>query len=289
MSAPADLTRSALRAFPLPRQSDGGKDANGRLLIVAGNRQVPGAAILCAMAALRSGAGKVRVATVTGVAPGIALQMPEVLVVPLAESRSGDCARSSVAQVERQAGAMDAIVAGPGLRRGRVTAMIGKALIGSGRPMALDAGLLHDLPRLAENCREAPLPPVLLPHSREMAALLGLDEDEVEADRLAAARKAAEHYRAFVLAKGSDSHIAAPDGRAWTFRGGAPGLGVAGSGDTLAGIVGGLLARGADPLTALLWGVVLHGEAGEQLARKVGSAGFLAREIPDEIPALLDR
>jgi hydroxyethylthiazole kinase-like uncharacterized protein yjeF len=284
-----DLTRPALRAFPLPRQTDSGKDAHGRLLIVAGNRQVPGAAILCAMAALRSGAGQVRVATVASVAPGIALQIPEVLVVPLAESRDGDCARGSVREVQQQAEGIDAIVAGPGVREGSVTAMIGKMLLASGQPMALDAGMLHDLPKLAAHCRDASTPPVLLPHSGELAALLELDEDEVEADRLAAAHNAAEHYGAFVLAKGADSHIAAPDGRAWTFRGGAPGLGVAGSGDTLAGIVGALLARGADPLTALLWAVLLHGEAGEALSRKVGSVGFLAREIPGEIPALLDR
>lgn len=289
MKRPKNLTRSALRALPLPRQADSGKEAHGQLLIVAGSRQVPGAAVLAAMAALRTGAGKVRVATVASVAAGIALQIPEVLVVPLAESRDGNCARASVREVQQQAETMDAILAGPGVRQGSVTAMIGKALLGSGRPMALDAGVLHNLPSLAQQCRKADVPPVLLPHSGELAALLETDEDEVEADRLAAARHAAEHYGAIVLAKGADSHIAAPDGRAWTFRGGAPGLGVAGSGDTLAGIVGALLARGAEPVTALLWGVLLHGEAGEALSRKIGSAGFLAREIPGEIPALLDR
>ena len=85
------------------------------------------------------------------------------------------------------------------------------------------------------------------------------------------------------------SHVVTPDQSVWTYRGGAPGLGVSGSGDTLAGIVGGLLARGADPLTALLWAVWLHGEAGAALARRVGPIGFLAREIPGEIPALLPR
>lgn len=289
MKRAKDLTRAALRAFPLPAQADRGKDAQGRLLIVAGNRQVPGAAILCAMAALRTGAGKVQVATVASVAPGIALQMPEVLVVPLPENRDGDCARNSVREVQQHVDGVDAIVAGPGLREGKVTAMIGKALLGCDRPMALDAGVLHAMPSLAAICRKAALAPVLLPHSGEMAALLELDEDEVEADRRSAAHKAAEHYGAVVLAKGAESHITAPDGRVWTFRGGAPGLGVAGSGDALAGIVGALLARGAEPLTALLWAVVLHGEAGESLARKVGAVGFLAREIPGEIPAILDR
>ena len=92
-----------------------------------------------------------------------------------------------------------------------------------------------------------------------------------------------------MLVKGPQSHIVAPDGRAWKYQGGGPGLGVSGSGDTLAGIIGGLLARGAEPLAALVWGVWLHGEAGASLARKVGTIGFLAREIPGEIPPLLDQ
>ncbi len=74
---------------------------------------------------------------------------------------------------------------------------------------------------------------------------------------------------------------------AWKYEGGGPGLGISGSGDTLAGILGGLLARGAKPLDALLWSVWLHGEAGASLARKIGPVGFFAREIAAEVPALL--
>jgi NAD(P)H-hydrate repair Nnr-like enzyme with NAD(P)H-hydrate dehydratase domain len=90
-----------------------------------------------------------------------------------------------------------------------------------------------------------------------------------------------------VLVKGVVSHVVTPDGKAWTYKGGSPGLGVSGSGDVLAGIVGGLLARGAEPLNALLWAVWLHGEAGTKLAKRVGPIGFLAREIAGEIPGLL--
>ena len=92
-----------------------------------------------------------------------------------------------------------------------------------------------------------------------------------------------------MLAKGVTSHVVHPDGRAWTYSGGAPGLGVSGSGDVLAGIIGGLLSRGADPLAALLWGVWLHGEAGAELARSIAPIGFLAREIAEQVPALLPR
>ena len=90
-----------------------------------------------------------------------------------------------------------------------------------------------------------------------------------------------------MLVKGVVSHVVTPEGDCWTYDGGSPGLGVSGSGDVLAGIVGGLLARGADPLSALLWSVWLHGEAGARLGRSVGPIGFLARQIADEIPALL--
>jgi hydroxyethylthiazole kinase-like uncharacterized protein yjeF len=191
--------------------------------------------------------------------------------------------------LQEQIGFADAIVAGPGMRQRPAAGAIAKMVLAQGTPAALDAAMLHCLEPLADDCRKSRVPPILLPHSREMAALLGISEDEVERDRLAAARNAVEQYGAIVLAKGAISHVVAPDGRAWTWRGGVPGLGVAGSGDVLAGIVGALLARGADPLTALLWGVLLHGEAGEMLSEKVGPVGFLAREIPDEIPALLAR
>ncbi len=284
-----ELTRSALRSLPLPAQGDGGKDDHGRLLVVAGSRPTPGSALLCATAAFRSGAGRVWIATFADLAIPLSMQMPEALVIPLEETRDGGCTRASVHELADRAHEADAILAGPGMARSRSTAAIAEALLHSDAPLVIDAALLHVLAPLAAECRSARAPPVLLPHSREMAALLGCRTEDVEPDRLAAARAASDLYGAVVVAKGAQSHIAAPDGRTWTFKGGAPGLGVAGSGDTLAGIVGALLARGADPLTALLWGVLLHGEAGAALARKVGPVGFLAREIPDEIPALLAR
>lgn len=289
MSEQRELNRETLREFPLPRFGDGGKDEHGRVLIVAGSKQVPGAAMLSASAALRSGAGKVRVATVASMAPAIAVVIPEVFVIPLAEAASGGFGRAATRQSTNAAKQADALLAGPGVERSAVNSAIARALLATGKPVAFDAGMLHSLSPVAAKCRDAAVPPILLPHAGEMAALLGCEQEQVEEDRLAAARRAAEHYRAHVLAKGSTSHIAAPDGRCWTFRGGAPGLGVAGSGDTLAGIVGALLARGAEPLGALLWAVVIHGEAGEALSKRIGPAGFLAREIPDEIPALLAR
>ena len=132
------------------------------------------------------------------------------------------------------------------------------------------------------------MPPILLPHAGEMASLLGCDAEEVEADPLAAGRRCAERYRRVVLVKGVKATSSRPTARAFLYDGGGPGLGVSGSGDVLAGITGGLLARGADPLTRLVVGGVAPRRSGQGAGAKGRPLGFLAREIPGEIgPALL--
>lgn len=160
-------------------------------------------------------------------------------------------------------------------------------LLKSPAALPLDAALLHSLSPSAEAERGSV--PLLLPHAGELASLLDCEERAIAADPIGCGLRCAGLYRSIVLVKGVISHVVHPDGRAWTYRGGAPGLGVSGSGDVLAGIVGGLLARGADPLAAPLWGVWLHGEAGAALSKRVGPIGFLAREIASEIPPLLPR
>ena len=289
MSEGTPLDRRALADFPLPPVEDGDKHSHGRLLIVAGSRSLAGAALLCAKAAMRSGTGKLQIATIESVAVQIAVAMPESRAVGLAEAEDGSFAAASVDQVAELASDVDAIVAGPGMFASSACEAMAAALLKAGAALALDAGILRSLPAKADQARKSEVPPVLLPHVGELSALLGCGEAEVEDDPVGCGKACADRYGAITLVKGPVSRIVHPDGRVWTYKGGAPGLGVSGSGDTLAGIVGGLLARGADPLTALLWSVLLHGEAGEQLSLKVGPVGFLAREIPDEIPALLAR
>jgi len=280
------LDRAALRAHPLPPVIDGDKASKGRILVIAGSREVPGAALLTASAAMRAGAGKLRIATVESVAVPVGVAMPEAMVIGLPEDEEGGFARAAVRSLAEQARQVEAVIAGPGLAEGDACERIAEMLIGSDARIALDAALLHALQPLDSD--RATLP-VLLPHSGELASLLDCREEKVERDPVGCGRRAAELYRSLVLVKGVISHVVTPGGDVWTYDGGAPGLGVSGSGDVLAGIVGGLLARGAEPLSALLWAVWLHGEAGAALAKKVGPIGFLAREIADEIPALLPR
>jgi ADP-dependent NAD(P)H-hydrate dehydratase len=128
---------------------------------------------------------------------------------------------------------------------------------------------------------------VVTPHAGEMAGLLGIEREAVAADPLGTAREAAAMLQSVVVLKGPVTSIVVPQGGAWSFSQGGVGLATSGSGDTLAGIVAGLLARGASPLQAALWGVYLHGEAGNRLVRAQGNLGFLARELLAEIPRIM--
>ena len=283
---PRPLNRTALEKHPLPPVIDGDKETKGRILVVAGSRAIPGAALLCATAAMRAGAGKLRIAAVESAAVATGIAMPEAMVIGLPEDKQGGFALNAAKAVGEQAGKVDSVVGGPGMAQGDACAKIAETLLGAEARVALDAALLR---ALQPPKRERSTLPVLLPQSRELASLLDCDEEQVEREPLGCGLRAAELYRSVVLVKGVDSHVVTPDGEAWRYAGGAPGLGVSGSGDVLAGIVGGLLARGAEPLNALLWGVWLHGEAGAELAKKIGPIGFLARQIADEVPALLPR
>ena len=287
MSRCKALTRAELKRHPLPPVAEGDKNAHGRLLVIAGTRDIPGPAMITATAAMRSGAGKLTIATVSSAAPQLGMAVPEAMVVAMAQGRDGGFARSSIGPLADLAEKSDAVIAGPGMTPTPVATGLAARLCGLGVPLALDAALLHGLAPAAKAARAARPDTILLPHSGEMASLLGCSEKEAEANPLECGREAARRYDAIVLAKGTESHIATPEGSAWKYAGGGPGLGISGSGDTLAGILGGLLARGSPSLTALLWAVWLHGEAGRILSKKVGPVGFLAREISAEVPALL--
>ncbi|HEX8839984.1 MAG TPA: NAD(P)H-hydrate dehydratase [Sphingomicrobium sp.] len=283
---PQPLDRAALDAHPLPPVIDGDKETKGRILIIAGSRDVPGAALLTALGAMRAGAGKLRIATVESIAIPLGVAMPEAMVVGMPDDNDGGFAPGAIDSLAEQATKVDAVVAGPGLAQGDVCTSIAQALVETKAAIALDAALLHALKPLHSDRSSHP---ILLPHAGELASLLDCDEELIKQDPVGCGVRAAERYRSIVLVKGVTSHVVTPSGEAWVYSGGAPGLGVSGSGDVLAGIVGGLLARGAEPLNALLWAVWLHGEAGAALANKVGPIGFLARQIADEVPALMPR
>ena len=128
---------------------------------------------------------------------------------------------------------------------------------------------------------------VITPHRAEMASILGAEPEEISELAPYIALHASATFNAVIALKGATTFIATPDGDLFRYECGDVGLATSGSGDTLAGIVAGLLARGADPVHAALWAVWLHGEAGNKLAKRIGRIGYLARELLDEIPPLM--
>ncbi|HEV2746934.1 MAG TPA: NAD(P)H-hydrate dehydratase [Allosphingosinicella sp.] len=291
MSGVERLDADLLKRFPLPHHpDDGDKEDRGRLLVIAGSRELPGAALLAGLAALRAGAGKLQIATAESIAVAIGVAVPEARVIPHKETAEGCIDESAIEPLLQWAAGAQAVMIGCGLQHGAPLETLLDALLASGieRPLVLDAAMLGSLAQRSTALRAWTGGAILLPHAREMARLLESDAEEVAADPLAAAGRAAGRFGAVAVIKGEYSHIVAPDGRRFRFRGGGVGLATSGSGDVLAGIVGGLCARGADPLTAVLWGVWLHGEAGRRLSDEVGRVGFLARELLDLVPRMMD-
>jgi hydroxyethylthiazole kinase-like uncharacterized protein yjeF len=289
MSPLTAIDADFLQSMPLPRHgADADKDERGRILVVGGSRSVPGALLLSGVAALRAGAGKLQLATVASAAVQIGVAVPEALVMSLAETDDGDIAPFALDDLAQRLCRCDALLVGPGmLDEAAAAAVTRAALAADGPAFVLDAGALCQLRGEAEALRRHAGRVVMTPHAGEMARMTGLAPEAIAADPARVAAQAATELGAVVALKGGCTVIADPQGRTWQYAGGQVGLATSGSGDTLAGVIAGLLARGAAPHAAAIWGVYLHGEAGNRLSRTRGPVGFLARELLAEIPALM--
>jgi len=287
-----ELTPATLARIPLPQPDEGGsKEERGRVLVVGGERENPGGVLLAATAALRSGAGKLQIATVGSIGLALGIAIPEARVFALGETKAGAIAPAAGDDVVRMANGTNALVLGPGMiDEASATGLTRAVLAGLDGPgIVLDAGCFAYLAANPDALLRLDGRAVITPHAGEMATILGVEKEEVERDPLAVARRAADELGAVVALKGPETFIVSPDGEAYRYAGGGVGLGTSGSGDVLAGIVGGLLARGASPLHAAAWAVYLHGEAGNALAAARGTIGYLAREIPHEVPWLMQQ
>ena len=278
-----------LRRWPLPLPaSDGDKEGRGRTLIIGGSSELLGAVVLAAEAALRAGAGKLTVATGRSVAHFAALALPEARVIALSETRSGGFSPppTDALGVEDE---YDSVLIGPGMQDDAATRRFALVLLKrlAGTPVVLDARALTAVCDPARDTFRFEGPVVLTPHAGEMAKICGASRDAVERAPAAAAQRMAYRLNAVVVLKGAITVIACPDGRSWQHEEPNVGLAVSGSGDVLAGLITGLVARGAALEQAAAWGVVLHARAGRRLARRLGPLGYLARELAAEAPALM--
>jgi NAD(P)H-hydrate epimerase len=273
-----------------PRDPEAHKGTHGHLAVIAGALGKTGAAILTARAATRAGAGLVTVGCPAVVLPTVANGVLEAMTTPLPDDGAGGLAYEDAHPYQALLADKRAAVIGPGIGTSPAREALVRWLVTTRPlPLVIDAdglnclaavGARHERPRIA-----APL--VLTPHPGEMARLIGQSTEEIQHDRLAAARSAAAAYDAVVVLKGARTVTAAPDGRAWINLSGNAGLAAGGTGDALTGIIGGLLAQGYPPEEAAALGVFLHGHAADRVAARRGMIGLVASDLIDELPPVM--
>jgi hydroxyethylthiazole kinase-like uncharacterized protein yjeF len=269
---------------------DSYKNTHGHALIIAGSRGYSGAAALCGNAAMRSGAGLVTIATPVSAQNSVAAAvMPEVMTTALAETDRGAVSDDAIEHIKTLAGKVNVVAIGPGLSAAdeRTRKFVRATVESRITPVVIDADGLNCLspwPDALHGSKELPI--ILTPHQGEMLRLLEADDKSALMDRVAAAREFAVTNHLILVLKGSRSLVAAPDGRVFVNPTGNPGLGTAGAGDTLTGIIAGFLAQSygtlkqdADALSATIAALYIGGLAGDLAANKVGVRTMVASDI----------
>lgn len=268
------------------------KNTHGHVLIAAGSRGYSGAAALCGNAAMRSGAGLVTVATPASAQSSVAASaIPEVMTTALAETDRGVVSDEAAGHFLKLAEKATVVAAGPGLAsddertRGFVRTIIERRT----KPCVIDADGLNSLaPWPAELKGSTALPLVLTPHPGEMLRLLGVDNKSALDDRAATAREFATTRQVILVLKGAQPLVATPNGRVFINPTGNAGLGTAGAGDTLTGLISGFLAQAygtlaekANPVLATVAALYVGGLAGDFAAKKLGMRTMVASDIRD--------
>ena len=273
------MTPEQMRAVVGPRAADSHKGDFGRVTIVAGSRGKTGAAHLAGMAALRSGAGLVTVATPESCVGIVASMAPEMMTEPLVESDAGVVDAKAIEQV--LALQQDVIACGPGL--GRTPAardFVRELLARASVPLILDADaltVLADDPAQLSGSDEREV--IITPHPGEMARLVGRSVEEVQSDRIGTATDFATLHHVYVVLKGHRTVIATPEGRVFVNPTGNPGMATGGTGDVLTGMIAAWLAQLLDAEAACRLSVFLHGMAGDMAESSEGQVAMIATDL----------
>lgn len=307
--APQLITEQDVRAWLPRRHADTHKREVGTLLVVGGAPTYYGAPRLTAAAGARVGAGLVTLAVPRSLIAPIATALPEVTFLPLPEGEIGGAGARMARMIHEQIDRYQALVVGPGLGQDSPVDEFLNALfrvrtvaagIGFGastvaeeaqefRAQAvLDADALNWLAKQSEwpdRLRSAQL--VLTPHPGELSRLLDTEVDEIVADPWSAAREAAERFGQVVVLKHGHTVVASPDGTLLVAPQALAALASAGTGDVLAGMIGGLMAQGVPPREAAAAGVYLGGEAAILAMERVGTLGLVASDLIDALPRAL--
>ncbi len=277
--------KSIVREILPQRPACANKYSVGSLLCVAGSYSMAGAAVLCAKAALRSGAGLVRVALPESLYPIVSVSVPETVFLVLPESESGTISAKATKEIIKYAEKADAVVAGCGSKMCEDTKSIILSLVSEcKKPLLLDADGINAVAKHINVLRDRVYPTVLTPHEGEMSRLTGLASSCIHENREGVAQAFADEYGVTLVLKGKDTLIASRNSQCFVNPTGNAGMAVAGSGDVLSGMIASLMAQGCDVTNASAAGVYLHGLAGDMARDDLTEYSLIPSDIIERIP-----
>src|SRR4051794_1458816 len=226
-----EITPTLLRQWPLPVPADGDKKARGNVLVIAGAAELPGAAMLAGVAALRAGAGRLRIGTCARNANALGLAIPEARVIGLPETEGGTLACAAATQLEDLAAEADAVLLGPGLAAELSVAAIAATMLEAARgtTFVFDAGAIKGLRGFAALLHRHQGRVIMTPHAGEMAGLMEMERGCVEADPARTATQAAHELHTVVVLKGAQTIVSSAQHDAVVCRQGNVGLATSGS------------------------------------------------------------
>ncbi len=279
-------TDAGVRALLPERARDAHKYTAGRVLVAAGSRAFPGAAVMASLAAARAGAGAVICCTAASARPLVEAHLTEVMTVALPETDDGSLGGDALGEIVARAGSADAVLVGCGLGKHPETQRLVRDLLPRlAAPVVVDADGLNALAGHAELLGHAGGRWVLTPHTGELQRLVGTDDLDTE-DRIALAAEWAGRWRVVLVVKGMPSVVGTPAGGVFVGGAGGPALATAGTGDVLAGLTVGLLAQGLAPAAAAVCALHLGGRAAERYASTRQARTLLATDLLAELPYL---
>lgn len=268
-----------------PRDPNAHKGTYGHVLVLAGSPGKTGAAAMCALSALRIGAGLVTLALPESLNDAMEAKLTEVMTEPLPETGARTVALAALERILELVKGKQVIAVGPGLSTHPETAELVRAVVNTAKAqIVVDADGINALGPNLERLRDVPLPPILTPHPGELARLLGIGRDEVVQNRIPIAQKVATSFGVHLVLKGARTLIADPEGRVAINMTGNAGMATGGTGDVLTGLIAGLLAQGVSAGLAAKAAIYLHGLAGDLAAEAVGQEAMLASDLMAQIP-----
>ncbi len=265
------------------------KKACGKVFIIAGSRNMTGAAALTAKAAMRSGAGYVTLAFPEKLANIYRELLLEVTTVPCLQTKAGTLSEEALDLLIKKSKGYDVVAIGPGLSQNKDTAqLIRNFILKVQKPLVIDADALNALKNNAGILKKRIKKTIITPHPGEMSNLSGLSINEIQNDRDGIARRYAKEWKVILVLKGYHTVIAYPDGRTIINMTGGPSLATAGTGDVLLGVIAAFWADNIKkPFDATSTAVYLHGLAGDVATEKIGEKSVIASDVIDILPEVI--